>query len=113
MLSTSLYRRCTVLTRLPLPHASLRQRHALGARIPLAPYRTTTRSNSKLVVSGELEEFVTGITDFGQARDPGLAYFDKTEYIPVLEKLGRIQLLCRPRRFGKSFTVSTLRCFWI
>jgi hypothetical protein len=63
------------------------------------------------VVSGELEEFVTGITDFGEARDPGLAYFDKTEYIPVLEKLGRIQLLCRPRRFGKSLTLSMLRYF--
>ena len=112
-LSIGLCRRCTVPTSLPLPHASPRRRHALRARIPLAPYRTssTTRSNSKLVVSGELEGFASGISDFRSIRMPGLAYFDKTEYIPVLENVNTVQLLCRPRRFGKSLTVSMLRYF--
>ena len=101
-----LCRRCTVPTSLPLPHASLRRRH------DLEPYRTfTTRPNSKLVVSGELEKFDSSISNFDEIRKPGLAYFDKTEYIPVLEKGTQTQLVCRPRGFGKSLTVSMLRYF--
>ena len=39
------------------------------------------------MVSGELERFSLGFSDFSNIRRlPGLAYFDKTEYIPVLEK---------------------------
>ena len=110
-LYVSLCRRCTVPTSLLLP--PLHRRHALRAQIPLAPYRTssTMRSNSKLVVSGELKRFAVGRSDFSQIREPGLAYFDKTEYIPVLENQGDVQLVCRPRRFGKSLTVSMLRHF--
>jgi len=64
------------------------------------------------VVSGELEKFPLGFSDFSDIRQlPGLAYFDKTEYIPVLEKGSLVQLVCRPRRFGKSLTVSVLQYF--
>jgi hypothetical protein len=63
-------------------------------------------------VSGELEKLPLGKSDFGDIRRlPGVAYFDKTEYIPVLEKGPSVQLVCRPRRFGKSLTVSMLQYF--
>jgi hypothetical protein len=82
-------------------------------QIPLTPYCTssTMRSNSKLIVSGKPEMFDTGTSDFGKLRRPSSPYFDKTQYIPMLEESGRVHLLCRPRRFGKSLTVSMLRYF--
>ena len=64
-----------------------------------------------LAVSGELEAFPLSISDFREIRGPGLAYFDKTRYIPELNKTSKVQLLCRPRRFGKSLTVTMLRYF--
>jgi hypothetical protein len=113
-LSIGLYRRCTVLMSLSLSNASLRWRHALRMQIPLAPYCTssTTQSNSKLVVSGKPERFITGISDFGKIRTLNSPYFDKTQYIPMLEESSDVQLLCRPRRFGKSLTISMLRYFY-
>jgi hypothetical protein len=41
----------------------------------------------------------------------GQAYFDRTRYIFKLQELGSCILFCRPRRFGKSFTVSMLKHF--
>jgi hypothetical protein len=67
--------------------------------------------SSKLVVSGELEEFPLSRTNFTEVRGHGVAYFDKTEYIAKLQKGTDVQLLCRPRRFGKTLTVAMLRCF--
>jgi hypothetical protein len=39
------------------------------------------------------------------------AYFDRTRYISVLEDLDKCILFCRPRRFGKSLTISMLEHF--
>jgi hypothetical protein len=39
------------------------------------------------------------------------AYFDRTRYISVLEDLDKCILFCRPRRFGKSLTMSMLEHF--
>jgi Predicted AAA-ATPase len=81
-------------------------------RIPVLRSSSNSRPSSKLVVSGQLEKFPLGYSDFCEVRQlPGLAYFDKTEYIPVLERGSKVQLVCRPRRFGKSLTVSMLRYF--
>jgi hypothetical protein len=75
-------------------------------------YRASLPSGSTLVVSGELEKFPLTISDFSEIRQPRLAYFDKTKYIPELQKMApNVQLVCRPRRFGKSLTVSMLRYF--
>jgi hypothetical protein len=64
------------------------------------------------VVSGELETFPLCVSDFKEIRQPGLAYFDRTKYIPELHKKAtNVQLICRPRRFGKSLTVTMLRYF--
>jgi hypothetical protein len=68
--------------------------------------------SSKLVVSGELEKFPLSRSNFSKIRrQSGVAYFDKTEYIAELENGTDVQLLCRPRRFGKTLTVTMLRCF--
>jgi hypothetical protein len=68
--------------------------------------------SSKLVVSGELKKFPLNRSNFVEIRrQPGVAYFDKTEYIAELENGEDVQLLCRPRRFGKTLTVTMLRCF--
>jgi hypothetical protein len=64
------------------------------------------------VVSGKLENFPVNVADFSDIRQPGLAYFDKTKYILKLQKMApNVQLVCRPRRFGKSLTVSMLQYF--
>ena len=39
------------------------------------------------------------------------AYFDRTRYISVLEDSDKCILFCRPRRFGKSLTISMLEHF--
>jgi hypothetical protein len=41
----------------------------------------------------------------------GQVYFDRTRYISKLEDLDTFILFCRPRRFGKSLTISMLEHF--
>jgi hypothetical protein len=41
----------------------------------------------------------------------GQAYFDRTRYISILNDLDTFILFCRPRRFGKSLTISMLEHF--
>jgi len=51
--------------------------------------------------------------DFGEIRkDPKCAYFDRTNYIADLEYFrSKALLFLRPRRFGKSLTLSMLAYF--
>ena len=49
-----------------------------------------------------------GIQTFETIRSEGYVYVDKTQYIVNLIDTGKIYFLARPRRFGKSLTVSTL-----
>ena len=37
-------------------------------------------------------------------------YIDKTKYIPLLEQYGNFLYFIRPRRFGKSLFLDTLKC---
>jgi hypothetical protein len=51
-----------------------------------------------------------GISDFKKLREGGYVYVDKTEYIYRLIKEGSgYYFLSRPRRFGKSLLLSTIR----
>jgi hypothetical protein len=51
-----------------------------------------------------------GISDFKKLREGGYVYVDKTEYINRLIKEGSgYYFLSRPRRFGKSLLLSTIR----
>ncbi|CAJ0756008.1 20054_t:CDS:2, partial [Entrophospora sp. SA101] len=56
---------------------------------------------------------VNAISDFYQIRvEPEYAYFDRTNYISVLESFGeKVLLFLRPHRFGKSLTLSMLAHF--
>ena len=53
-----------------------------------------------------------GIQDFASVRREGYLYVDKTEYIYRLAHNGKPYFLSRPRRFGKSLFLSTLRYYF-
>ena len=48
-----------------------------------------------------------GIQTFEQLRAEGYLYVDKTKYLIELIDNGKVYFLSRPRRFGKSLTIST------
>ena len=53
-----------------------------------------------------------GVQDFEKIRNEGFLYVDKTEYIYRLVRNGVPYFLSRPRRFGKSLLLSTLRAYF-
>ncbi len=57
-------------------------------------------------------KYPIGIQSFEQIREDGYVYVDKTALIYDLVHKGKIYILCRPRRFGKSLLVSTLKCYF-
>ena len=50
-----------------------------------------------------------GIQNFEQLRNRNCVYVDKTELVYRLANTDSVYFLSRPRRFGKSLLVSTLR----
>jgi len=56
-----------------------------------------------------LQQLPLGISTFSEIRNDGYLYVDKTEHIYNLITQGRRYFLSRPRRFGKSLLVSTLK----
>ena len=57
-------------------------------------------------------KYPIGIQSFNQIIEDGYVYVDKTGLIYRLVKEGKIYFLSRPRRFGKSLLVSTLKCYF-
>ncbi|HBL27130.1 MAG TPA: AAA family ATPase [Acidobacteria bacterium] len=53
-----------------------------------------------------------GIADFRRIRREGMAYVDRTAYIPRIERLGSTLVFLRPRRFGKSLWLQTLANYY-
>ncbi len=53
-----------------------------------------------------------GIQGFEGLRKDGYVYVDKTAYIHRLVHEGKPYFLSRPRRFGKSLLISTLKAYW-
>jgi hypothetical protein len=53
-----------------------------------------------------------GIQSFESLRTDGYLYVDKTRYIHKLVHSGKQYFLSRPRRFGKSLFLSSLRSYW-
>ena len=54
-----------------------------------------------------------GREDFKEIRENSFYYVDKTKYIEELLLDGtQVKLFCRPRRFGKTLSMSTLRYFF-
>ncbi len=56
--------------------------------------------------------FPVGIETFSKIRENDFVYVDKTEYIFNLVSKDGYYFLSRPRRFGKSLLLSTLRAFF-
>ena len=57
-------------------------------------------------------EFPYGIADFYAIRRDGMVYVDRTSYLRDVERLGRILVFLRPRRFGKSLWLQTLATYY-
>ncbi|MCL2009884.1 MAG: AAA family ATPase, partial [Synergistaceae bacterium] len=55
---------------------------------------------------GPLPKLPIGIQDFEIIRSEGYLYVDKTKYLVDLIDRGKVYFISRPRRFGKSLTVS-------
>ena len=53
-----------------------------------------------------------GIQSFPDIIENQYMYVDKTEYIYKLVHRGKPYFLSRPRRFGKSLFLSTLKAYW-
>ena len=53
-----------------------------------------------------------GIQSFEKLREENFLYVDKTEYVYKLAHSGIPYFLSRPRRFGKSLLLSTLKAYW-
>ncbi len=53
-----------------------------------------------------------GISDFRELRELGVLYVDKTDFVTqVLAAFSKVVLVPRPRRFGKTVNLSTVRYF--
>ena len=56
------------------------------------------------------KKIAIGIDDFKKIIDNELYYVDKTSFIAeVLEDSAEVKLITRPRRFGKTMKLSTLK----
>ena len=58
-------------------------------------------------------KYPIGIQSFDRIREDGYVYVDKTALIYNLVKEGTIYFLSRPRRFGKSLLVSTIKHYFL
>lgn len=54
-------------------------------------------------------KYPIGLQDFGKIRKEGFLYIDKTQLIYNLIESGNYYFLSRPRRFGKSLLLSTIK----
>ena len=61
-----------------------------------------------------MEKITTDISSFENLRKGGYVYVDKTDLLWRLaaDKEGRQFFISRPRRFGKSLMLSTLKCIF-
>ena len=57
-------------------------------------------------------KYPIGIQSFEKIREGGYVYVDKTALMHDLVTGGTIYFLSRPRRFGKSLLVSTLKAYF-
>ena len=58
-------------------------------------------------------KYPIGIQSFDQLREDGFVYVDKTALVYDLVSNGKIYFLSRPRRFGKSLLISTLKHYFL
>jgi hypothetical protein len=77
-----------------------------------SPPKKTRVDGSSVIFNDTLKRFRSGRASFPAIlTENNQAYFDRTRYISVLEDIDYYILFCRPRRFGKSLTISMLEHF--
>ena len=74
----------------------------------VCPIKTHLFSKSLLA----LKLYPLGIQTFSEIRKRDMLYIDKTEYVYRMASSGKFFFLSRPRRFGKSLLVSTLKSYF-
>lgn len=82
------------------------QKHRFQQKLILkstTSFSTTTKKGLK---------FEYGSSNFPRISRKGNFYVDRTNFISSLEEIGRVLLFLRPRRFGKSLLISTLRHYY-
>ncbi len=60
----------------------------------------------------QLKQFPIGVQDFERLRKDNNFYVDKTELVYKMTHTANYYFLSRPRRFGKSLLISTLKCYF-
>lgn len=60
-----------------------------------------------------MKKFPIGVQDFEKVQKGGFIYVDKTKHIFNLAQNGSYYFLGRPRRFGKSLLLSTLKAYFL
>ena len=60
----------------------------------------------------EIRKMPIGVQDFEDLRRNKYVYVDKTNYVYRLAQMGKVYFLSRPRRFGKSLLLSTLKQYF-
>ena len=58
-------------------------------------------------------KYPIGIQSFEKIIEDGYVYVDKTDLVYKLVTEGNIYFLSRPRRFGKSLLISTLKNYFL
>lgn len=58
-------------------------------------------------------KYPIGIQSFDRIIEDGYVYVDKTALVHKLVTEGKIYFLSRPRRFGKSLLISTLKNYFL
>ena len=72
-----------------------------------------TRAGDDRRNGGSMQKIGIGYEDYREFIDDKMYYVDKTNIIrDLLEKGGKVTLFTRPRRFGKTLALSTLRTFF-
>lgn len=60
-----------------------------------------------------IRSFAVGVQSFDWIRERQAPYIDKTKYVWQMVSANAVNFfLSRPRRFGKSLLVDTLRCYF-
>ena len=59
------------------------------------------------------KKYPIGVQDFESLRNGGFYYVDKTDLVYRLATEGKYYFLSRPRRFGKSLLISTLKAYFL
>ena len=64
------------------------------------------------MAKNSMTKYPIGIQHFESLRKDGYAYVDKTQFVYQLVSTGKYYFLSRPRRFGKSLFLSTLKAYF-